>query len=194
MPSRQRRPAPVRPLAGGIDDLTSGLEPCLADVGGLEQVLPAACSGGASDLSALDESQRLFVLAALTARFSAGYLRWMRSRAGEVLSYSNVRVLEILESQGPTIMRDIAVSLGMTARNMTAIIDALEESGLVRRMPHPNDRRATVVELTSAGRKRAVQARCEAVGWVANAFNSLTVDEQRQYAELLGRLAEFFYR
>jgi DNA-binding MarR family transcriptional regulator len=173
------------------DELTGDLVQCLEAVSECVEA-PPACDGGGKDLSELNEPERLLVLAAETARFSAAYLRWMRTRAGEALPYSSVRVLEILESEGPTIMREIAESLGMTARNMTAIIDALEECGLVRRTPHPHDRRATVVELTAAGRKEADQARQQAVAWVAKAFNSMSLEEQQQYTELLRRVAGFF--
>lgn len=182
------------PSAEDIDDLTHGLEPCVGDPDPRRAVgaETGTCSGDSVNLSSLDEQERLRALGSLTGRFSAGFLRSMRSRAGETLPYSNVRVLEILEAQGPTIMREIAGSLGMTARNMTAITDSLEETGLVRRTPHQRDRRATVVELTADGKTAAIRARCDAVAWVADAFNSLTPEEQQQYAELLSRLARFF--
>lgn len=168
-----------------------GIEECVGDATACFDG-PPSCFGGAHNLAELSEADRLLALAGLTARFSAAYLRWMRSRAGEALPYSGVRVLEILETEGPTIMREIAEPLGMTARNMTAIIDSLEEGGLVRRTPHPHDRRATVVELTPAGRRQANRARKQAAEWVANGFNALTVEEQQQYADLLGRVAAYF--
>jgi DNA-binding MarR family transcriptional regulator len=178
--------------SGEVSLLASGVEPCASEAGPCLEPIPAACSANDQDLSGLDQPERVLVLSALTARFSAAYMRWMRSQAGAALSYSNVRVLEILESEGPTIMRDIAASLGMTARNMTTNIDALEESGLVRRTPHPRDRRATIVELTSEGAKRATRVRREAVAWASDAFSSLSAEEQQQYADLLARLSGFF--
>ena len=190
-PRRERPDQLVDDVLAGEVGLGAELEQCLGAATDCGEAAPA-CGGGGRDLSELSEPERLLVLAGETARFSAAYLRWMRTRAGEALPYSSVRVLETLESEGPTIMREIAASLGMTARNMTAIIDALEECGLVRRTPHPHDRRATVVELTAAGRKEAEQAREHAVSWVAKAFNSLSLEEQRQYSELLRRLAGFF--
>ncbi len=39
----------------------------------------------------------------------------------------------------------------MPPRNVTSLVDALEENGLVARRPHPTDRRATLVELTGSG-------------------------------------------
>jgi DNA-binding MarR family transcriptional regulator len=45
-------------------------------------------------------------------------------------------------------MADLAGSLGVTPRNITALVDGLEAEDLVRRVPHPTDRRITMVELT----------------------------------------------
>jgi DNA-binding MarR family transcriptional regulator len=171
--------------------VSGDIEEFMQEVATCESSVPV-CAGEHKDLAELDEADRLLLLAALTARFSASYLRRMRSRPADALNFSNGRVLEILETRGPTIMRDIAESLGTTPRNMTAIIDSLEECGSVRRTPHPGDRRATVVELTAAGRKQADQARQEAVARVATAFNSMSLEEQQQYADLLGRVLGFF--
>lgn len=44
-------------------------------------------------------------------------------------------------------MADLADALEVTPRNVTSLVDALEEEGLVKRQPHPTDRRATIVEL-----------------------------------------------
>jgi DNA-binding MarR family transcriptional regulator len=42
--------------------------------------------------------------------------------------------------------------------SVTNIIDKLEADGLVRRVPHSEDRRATLAHITDAGRERAVAA------------------------------------
>jgi DNA-binding MarR family transcriptional regulator len=42
--------------------------------------------------------------------------------------------------------------------SVTNIIDKLEADGLVRRVPHTEDRRATLAEITDAGRKTASKA------------------------------------
>jgi len=42
--------------------------------------------------------------------------------------------------------------------SVTNIIDKLEADGLVRRVPHTEDRRATLAEITPAGRDRAAAA------------------------------------
>ena len=153
------------------------------------------CSGATNtliDLAGLDEVERLRVLAALTARFSSSYQRWTRSRAGEVLTYPRARVLEVLATEGPVIMRDIADRLSMTARNMTAIVDALEDAGMVQRVAHPHDRRATLIKLTKDGGREAHRMRARAASRVGVAFSTLSLEDQQHYVELLSRLAATF--
>src|SRR6218665_2613948 len=45
----------------------------------------------------------------------------------------------------------LADALGVAPRSVTSKVDAAEADGLVRRLPDPSDRRATLVELTPAG-------------------------------------------
>lgn len=54
-------------------------------------------------------------------------------------------------------MGDLAQMLGVTARNVTTIVDGLEHEGLLARRPHPKDRRATLLELTEKGRAHIAQ-------------------------------------
>lgn len=48
-------------------------------------------------------------------------------------------------------MVDIALDLGVTARTLTPMVDALERQGLIRREPDARDRRALQLVLTSEG-------------------------------------------
>src|SRR3712207_2833334 len=86
------------------------------------------------------------------AGFGPSYMKWVKSRLQDRgLTYARMRLLGALHCDGPQIMTSISDGLGVTRRNVTALVDALEEEGLVRRQPHPTDRRATVIELTSKG-------------------------------------------
>lgn len=53
---------------------------------------------------------------------------------------------------------DLARRAELTSGTMTARLDHLEREGLVRRLPHPSDRRSVLVELTAKGRKKLEQA------------------------------------
>jgi DNA-binding MarR family transcriptional regulator len=73
-----------------------------------------------------------------------------RAFAGTPLTQARVAVLWVLQSGGPSTQQAVAEALSVSARNVSALVDALEASGYVRRAPHPSDRRAVMVELTPA--------------------------------------------
>lgn len=106
------------------------------------------------------------------------------------LSYARMRLLGALHCKGPQIMTSISDELRVTRRNVTALVDALEEEGLVRRQPHPTDRRATVIELTERGAKRVSGMYEEHRAAVAELFEGLSNDDRRALIRLLGSLRE----
>ena len=55
-------------------------------------------------------------------------------------------------------MRTIGARLQVHQTSVTNAVDRLEAAKLVRRRPHPTDRRATLIELSAAGRKLAEKA------------------------------------
>lgn len=71
-----------------------------------------------------------------------------RAFAGTPLTEARVSVLWVLQTLGPSTQQRIAAALDVSARNISALVDALEVAGYVRRTPHPTDRRAVIVELT----------------------------------------------
>jgi DNA-binding MarR family transcriptional regulator len=91
-------------------------------------------------------------LAKLFPAFDHAFSRWAQSLLESTgVSAARARLLGSLHCKGPQIMCGLSDELGVTARNVTTLVDGLEEEGLVRRLPHPSDRRATVIELTPQG-------------------------------------------
>ena len=69
--------------------------------------------------------------------------------------------LSLLGARGqPLSNAQLARRAYMTPQSMLAVIDALEEKGLIRRDPHPNHRRVYPATLTPKGRR--VLAACDA--------------------------------
>jgi DNA-binding MarR family transcriptional regulator len=71
-------------------------------------------------------------------------------------------VLSVLGRDVPLSQQEAAEQLGVDRTTMVALIDVLEEKGLVERHRSAHDRRKNIVELTTAGRrclKGAGQAR-----------------------------------
>jgi len=54
--------------------------------------------------------------------------------------------------------QDVAGILGVDRTSMVALLDALEQAGIVARRPSEQDRRRNVIELTKPGREIFVQA------------------------------------
>ncbi|RNF78169.1 MarR family winged helix-turn-helix transcriptional regulator [Streptomyces botrytidirepellens] len=54
--------------------------------------------------------------------------------------------------------RALAQDLILTSGGVTRLIDRMEEAGLVRRVPSPDDRRVTLVEATAEGEQTFVHA------------------------------------
>lgn len=53
---------------------------------------------------------------------------------------------------------DIARELGITTGGTSKLVDRIEASGYCRRLPNPEDRRSSLLELTPEGRRRFAEA------------------------------------
>jgi DNA-binding MarR family transcriptional regulator len=107
------------------------------------------------------------------------------------------KALGHLQLAGPPYRRPVgklAKRAELSSGAMTNRLDRLEEAGLVRRVPDPDDRRGVLVELTDAGRKAwkdTVKAQAAKESFVAAALGD---DEKRQLNALLRRLMLEFER
>lgn len=73
--------------------------------------------------------------------------------------------------------------------SVTNIVDRLCDAGLVERVPHPEDRRATLAQITAKGRKLVIEA-TNAVNAVEFGIGDLDVNEQRSLVEIVRSLRE----
>jgi DNA-binding MarR family transcriptional regulator len=73
------------------------------------------------------------------------------------LSWTRVLALRRLAAQ-PLTMGALAERLTADPPYVTLMVDDLEKRGLAQRTPHPEDRRAKLVQLTPAGRAAAARA------------------------------------
>jgi DNA-binding MarR family transcriptional regulator len=70
------------------------------------------------------------------------------------LSLSGWQALAVIEGAGePLSPKVIAERLLVTSGSITSLLDTLERRGLVRREPHPDDRRKLLVDITDEARK-----------------------------------------
>ncbi len=103
------------------------------------------------------------------------------------LNPGQARALRALaEADGPLRMVRLAEQLRIVPRSLTPVVDALEESGLVRRQTDPSNRRSTLVVLTPEGQalhERAREARRRAG---QELFAVLSDEERAHLTHLLG--------
>lgn len=141
----------------------------------------------ASEPAAVEPRQQLVDLC---AGFASAYNRWLDSSTANGLSFPRLRLLEKLHCSGPQMMRVLADDLGLTPRNMTALVDALEAEGLVQRVAHPSDRRAILVESTPRGVAAAEETLQPKLDAIAGLFDDLSPSDQRKLVVLLTALID----
>jgi DNA-binding MarR family transcriptional regulator len=130
-------------------------------------------------------------LADLFSVLAPAFLKWQY--AGilvEAMTYPRMRLLHELAEEGPQIMATLRTRLGVSARNITVLVDGLERDGFVKRVPHPQDRRATLVELTDQGRAAHRTVYATHADRAAALFASLDHDDQQALLGLLRRLLD----
>jgi DNA-binding MarR family transcriptional regulator len=118
-------------------------------------------------------------------------LRTSSSRA-EIAGLSNARydLMHALIHGGPMRMGAAANQLGISARTITPMVDALENDGLLTRTVDPTDRRAQVLALTPAGKRLMHKAHTERMALAARIFEPLDDAEQATLSALLEKIVD----
>lgn len=98
-------------------------------------------------------------------------------------------LLRIIEVSGPDSQQALGDALGIPPSRMVALIDDLEEKGLVTRERSPEDRRVNLVHLTEQGEATLTQASEAGATWQEELLAALDTDEREQLLSLLQRVA-----
>ena len=111
--------------------------------------------------------------------------------ARDGLTESRAHLVWELQQRGPSTQRVLADALGVSARNVTGLVDALAETGFVTREPHPTDRRATLVSFTERGAATAAELVRGQAEFAALLFGGLPA---RQVSAFVATLDELLVR
>jgi DNA-binding MarR family transcriptional regulator len=87
-------------------------------------------------------------------------------------------------------MGELSARILVTNGNVTWLVAALEAEGLVKRRTAANDRRATVVRLTAAGKRHFETMARAHERLIVNLFDGLDATERRQLHGALGTLKQ----
>ena len=128
-----------------------------------------------------------FLLAQVGAHAAARFAE----RLGPLgLTPAHVGSLRIIAASEGASQQEVATRLGMFPSRLVALVDELQDRGLVKRVENARDRRIYSLVLTTEGRELL-----ERIGRVArehqeSLLTSLTTDERDQLASLLRRIAD----
>jgi DNA-binding MarR family transcriptional regulator len=134
-----------------------------------------------------------------TQPFSAD-LCWLLSRASYTLTTELTAAFEDLglsprahsvlatAMTGELTQGEIARTVGLDKTTMVVTLDELEAAGLAERRPSPNDRRARVIAVTPAGRRKVREAEAIAERVRADVLSALSEGEREVFLSALNRL------
>ena len=113
-----------------------------------------------------------------------------RGQSADDLTLAQYYLLRPLENERGVALSRLAECAGIAPPTATRIIDGLEKGGLVRRERSQSDRRAVLVSLTPAGRRRVTGKRSELADRRRRLYENLEPEERRHSERLLRHLAE----
>jgi len=108
----------------------------------------------------------------------------------DFLTGPRLRFLIVLEEYPNIRMNDIAKQIGIKARTVTQYVDALEKEKLLIRLPDPEDRRATLLQLTEAAFPLIKKARAGMSEASETLLKPLSDEQRIQFLVVLNTLKE----
>ncbi len=98
------------------------------------------------------------------------------SVAGAGLTPTQMTVLGAVSRRGPVRLADLAEAEGLNPTLLSRVIGKLDDAGLIRRLPDPEDRRAARLEVTADGRRLQEDIRAERTRALATGLDRLPDD------------------
>ena len=103
---------------------------------------------------------------------------------------SSLRALRAVNHHGSMHLSQLSGRLHIAPRSATEVVDALESRGLVRRRPDPDDRRATLVEVTEHGASVLSEIREARGSQTERVFGQLSPSDQARLTRILRTLRD----
>ena len=104
------------------------------------------------------------------------------------ISSTQLHVLFMLMSDGPSTMSRLADSLGVSLSNVTGLVDRMVENGLVERGRDSDDRRVVTVSTTAAGRAQVEEIDLVRRRALAELLTRLNPAQQEQALQIFAAL------
>jgi DNA-binding MarR family transcriptional regulator len=105
------------------------------------------------------------------------------------VSVTQCYAVDALVRRGPSGLNELAAELYLDKSTASRVIATLERKGYVTRAPHPEDRRAIVLSVTSAGRRLHDRIRADLLGEAKELLAEFEPEVRKGAAQLILRLA-----
>ena len=127
-------------------------------------------------------------------------LCWLLSRASHALTTELTAALEelgfgprghmvlVAADEGQFTQIELARMVGLDKTTMVVTVDELEASGLAERRPSPTDRRARIIAVTPAGRRKLDEATVIMERIRKDVLSALPAAERKAFVSALARL------
>ena len=113
-------------------------------------------------------------------------VRRLRSqRVNTAATLSQLSALATVGKCGPLSAGEIAAVERVQPPSMTKILASLESSGWVERSSHPDDRRQSIIAITSAGRELLAEESRARDEWLAKRLVEFSVEDLRKLSDAL---------
>lgn len=130
-------------------------------------------------------------LAFLLSQVGIHAAREFSERIAEVdLSPPLFRVLNLIDAAEGRSQQAIGEAVEVPASRMVALVDELEQRGLVERRPHPTDRRVRALYLTPKGRKTLARGREIAQAHEEALTRGMTATDRKRLVKLLQKMVD----
>jgi DNA-binding MarR family transcriptional regulator len=147
---------------------------------------PAGATG--SDSPASEMTQLILALSTLRVQ-NARAMGALSAAQG--ISPTDLRALSFVSINGGVTPKLAAEHLGLTTGALTALIDRLEATTLLRRTAHPSDRRSLLLRVTPRGAELVTRVNALYRNAFAAAFDESEVSHMRRvFLDLAGALGE----
>jgi DNA-binding MarR family transcriptional regulator len=120
--------------------------------------------------------------------------RRLREKSAETLAPwditpAHLRALRTLNRHGTMRLSALSDHLQIAPRTVTEVVDALQAADLVRRRADPDDRRATLVEVTEHGASVLAEIRATRGTEAVRVFGRLSPADRAELARILSKLS-----
>lgn len=104
------------------------------------------------------------------------------------LTTAQFAVLENLYHKGRLTIRQIIDSVLSTGGNITVVINNLGKEDLIRRLPNPEDKRSSLIEITDKGKAYVQSIFPRHLSDLEDSFSGLSVSDKATLIELLKKI------